>query len=319
MDSFPVFFRMDDAAVAVFGGGEAARRKVRLLAKTPAQIHVFAAQIAPDFVAEFEGRVAWHAPTNCAPILETCRFAIIAEPAPAAAQVAFAAVRAARLPVNRVDEKAWCDFTIPSILDRGRVVAAVASGGAAPVLARDLRGELERIIPPETAALADLAAGLRAAVKIAFSEEKDRRRFWEHFFHGPVARHILAGAPERPMDAIRAAFDAAAHPEGPADPVEAPPLVTLFIPPETHVDDMTLRAFRALQRAEWVALPPGTPPALLEKVRRDADRTAFSGDRTALVAAARLGLRCIVFTADEDAPTLAAALTAEGIATRTLR
>ena len=34
MRLFPAFFYTDDAHVTVFGGGEEARRKVRLLAKT---------------------------------------------------------------------------------------------------------------------------------------------------------------------------------------------------------------------------------------------------------------------------------------------
>ena len=45
MRQFPAFFNMDDASVVVFGGGEEARRKVRLLAATPAHITVIVSQI----------------------------------------------------------------------------------------------------------------------------------------------------------------------------------------------------------------------------------------------------------------------------------
>jgi len=166
VDIFPVFFRMDDAAVAVFGGGETARRKVRLLAKTPAVIHVFADTLDGPFRGEFGEAVNWHPLRTAAKILRDCRFAIIAEEGEGAALAAFQLARASGVPVNSVDRKAWCDFTVPSIMDRGRVVGAIATGGAAPVLAKQLRAAMEEATPPGVAALSAWAAGLRAAVRL---------------------------------------------------------------------------------------------------------------------------------------------------------
>ncbi len=318
MDVFPVFFRMDDARVAVFGGGEEARRKVRLLARTPAEILVFSTAPAPDLTAEFAGRVRWLAPGEAARHLPGCRFAIIAEPCETAALAAFAAARAARVPVNRVDHKGWCDFTVPSILDRGRVVAAIATGGAAPVFARKLRAALEVQMPPGLAGLAELASGLRAAVRIAFSEDRDRRRFWEDVFTGPVADHMLAGDREQALSALDAAFAAALR-SGEAAGQPLP--VGMLAPPDGPADLITLRAFGALQGAEWLGHAAGTDAGLLDLARRDADRceldlaneTASEAARSSLVAAARAGRRCVVIAPLALQPVIRSALDAAGL------
>ena len=41
--------------------------------------------------------------------------------------------------VNVVDDKPYCDFITPSMINRGRIQIAVSSGGASPVLIRYLR------------------------------------------------------------------------------------------------------------------------------------------------------------------------------------
>lgn len=306
MDVFPVFFRMDGAVVAVFGGGDDAARKVRLLAKTPADIVVFASVLSDAFRAEFSGRVR-HVPfEHAADHLPNCRFAIIAELDHALALKAFSLARQAGVPVNRVDHRAWCDFTIPSILDRGRIVAAVASGGAAPVLARDLRGQLETAIPPGIGTLADLAAGLRTAVRIAIDCQTERRRFWEGFFHGPIAEKLLAGDKDGALAAVEAAFVAR-----PASSEHGP--VSLVSPPDGPADMITLRAFRAMQTAEWVAHGADVDPGLLDLVRRDAVRTASPADGDALIKAAKAGNRCVVLLPAAEQIPVQQALDAAGI------
>jgi len=319
MDIFPVFFRMDDAQVAVFGGGEEARRKTRLLARTPAEILVFAETPDPAFRAEFEGRVRWLAPGDAGRHLPACRFAIIAEPDEAAAMAAFAAARQAGLPVNRVDHRAFCDFTVPSILDRGRLTVGVATGGAAPVLARDVRGTLETLLPPALGDLVELSAGLRAAVRIAFADATGRRRFWEAFFQGEVAGRWLAGDRAGAEAALEALFAGAgkdgAVKAGAGKAVATPRQVQILTPPDGPADRISLRAFRALQLAEWVAHGEGTDPALLDLVRRDAERAGPDLSDGVLAAAARQGARCVVIAPAQAHPGVSAALDAAGAAT----
>ena len=70
--------------------------------------------------------------------------------------------------VNVVDNPELCSFIFPAIIDRSPIIAAVSSGGAAPVLARLLRAKIESIIPPAYGRLAHLAEKFRTDVKTAY-------------------------------------------------------------------------------------------------------------------------------------------------------
>ncbi|MEO1101531.1 MAG: NAD(P)-dependent oxidoreductase, partial [Pseudomonadota bacterium] len=111
---------MDGAHVVVFGDGEEAVRKIRLLEKTPVDVRQFA-----------DASVS-----GARDALKGAAFSIVAVADDDLADVAIAMVREAGVPLNAVDRPEHCDFTVPSILDRGDLVAAIGSGGAAPVLAK---------------------------------------------------------------------------------------------------------------------------------------------------------------------------------------
>ena len=101
--------------------------------------------------------------------------------------------RGLRIPVNVVDDPAWCSFIMPSIVDRAPILVAVSSGGASPVLARLLRARLETMIPCGYGRLAAYAAEFREQVKQRFSPPEMRRRFWEKALQGPFAEMVFAG------------------------------------------------------------------------------------------------------------------------------
>jgi siroheme synthase-like protein len=67
--------------------------------------------------------------------------------------------------VNAADDPAHCDFFLPSVLRRGPLVVAVATGGASPALARAVREEIERLLPSEYAVLAETVAEVRRELR----------------------------------------------------------------------------------------------------------------------------------------------------------
>lgn len=73
-------------------------------------------------------------------------------------------------------------FIFPAIIDRSPIVAAISSGGAAPVLARLLRAKLETVISPAYGQLAALAEKFRNPVKKQLQHPQQRRVFWERVF-----------------------------------------------------------------------------------------------------------------------------------------
>ena len=67
--------------------------------------------------------------------------------------------------VNAADDPAFCDFLLPSVLRRGRLVVAVSTGGASPALAARVKQDLEAHVPSEYEALVELAAEVRSELR----------------------------------------------------------------------------------------------------------------------------------------------------------
>ena len=207
MRQFPAFFNMDDARVVVFGGGEEARRKVRLLAKTPAHITVIIGKdIDSGFAQEFAGRITIAPQAEAGAALDVARFAIVACRIDDNTERAITWARQYGVPLNVVDRPDLCDFTVPSIMDRGEIVAAVASGGSAPVLAKSVRAKLEALIPARIGDLAALAGRMRDDVKAKLPDASDRRQFWEQVLNGKAAELAYAGEIEAAEQAMRDAL-----------------------------------------------------------------------------------------------------------------
>ncbi|MEM9668988.1 MAG: siroheme synthase CysG [Pseudomonadota bacterium] len=263
MRLFPTFFNMDDADIAVFGGGEEARRKVRLLVKTPARITVLVGdEIDEGFAEEFAGRITITPFDQYGPVLDVAKFAIIACRVDSRIEEAVTLARQFGVPINVVDHPELCDFIVPSILDRGEIVAAVATGGSAPVLAKSVRAKLEALMPKRIGELTRFARELRPAVYEAFDEFDARRQFWEAALNGQVAERFLEGDEE---GALQAAKDMLAgdKPDGVVHIVGAGP---------GDPELLTLKALRLLQQADIVYYDRLVSADIIDLIRRDADR-----------------------------------------------
>jgi uroporphyrin-III C-methyltransferase/precorrin-2 dehydrogenase/sirohydrochlorin ferrochelatase len=172
--------------------------------------------------------------------------------------------KAAGCLVNVVDRPALCDFTTPSIVDRGRLAVAISTGGAGPVFAKALREKIEALIPARADALLAFADSYRARVK-ANVPEAERRRFWERFFSGSVAAAVLADDVPTAHELMRESLDRSQTEEktgvvhivgaGPGDP-----------------ELLTLKALRVLQSADAIVYDRLVSDDILALARRDADR-----------------------------------------------
>lgn len=265
MRVFPAFFQMEGASVAVFGGGEEARRKVRLLAKTPAQITVLVGdEIDPGFAEEFAGRITIAPFAHYGPVLDVAKFAIIACRVDKRTEDAITLARQFGVPINVVDHPDMCDFVVPSILDRGDIVAGVATGGAAPVLAKSVRMKLEALMPRRIGNLATFAKDLRPTVYEALTNFDDRRRFWESALNGKMAERVLEGDEEGAMDVARDMLGGK-RPDGVVHIVGAGP---------GDPDLLTVKALRLIQQADIVYFDRLVSDEIMDLVRRDATRVS---------------------------------------------
>ena len=183
MDNFPIFLEIKNKPVLVIGGGDIAYRKIKLLIKSKPNIKVVAKNVCEEILDLKEKysidilKKEFH--------LDDIEFPIIIIAATnnklLNKQIAKEGLRK-KIPVNVVDQPALCTFTMGSIVERGSLVISISSSGKAPVLVRQLREKIEKLIPDSYKDLVDLAGSLRDKVKKLIKIDNKRRIFWEKFF-----------------------------------------------------------------------------------------------------------------------------------------
>ncbi len=295
MKRLPLFLDLSEAPCLVIGGGEVAARKIASLVDAGARVTIVApalgdaaAELAERHDLDVELRKFEEAD------IHGRLFVIAATGDSEVNRRAFAACRERRVLINTVDDAALSSAIFPSIVDRAPVTVAVSTGGASPTLARRIREQIETLLPAATGRLADFLGRRRARVRAAVPDIDARRRLWERALDGNVAAFIGNGD-EIAADAELERLVAGDPPEGFVSLVGAGP---------GDPDLLTLKALRALQRADVIYHDNLVAPAVLELGRRDARRVyvgkrrAFAGARQAdinalMLADAKQGLRVV--------------------------
>ena len=246
MDVFPAFFPLSNASVVVVGDGEAAQAKARLFAHSPAVlVH------APAARARDPG------------LYEGALLVFLALDDEAVRLDALAAARSAGALVNVVDHQELGDFHTPAIVDRSPLIAAIGTGGAAPMLATLLRNRLEARWPEGLGPLAEMARALQPRVRETLSQPLARRAFWRRVLEGPAAQAVFAGD----LDEARRLAEAEL-----AEPAPRGRVMLLQAP--ARADLLSLAAVRALGTADRIVAEPATGREILAFARREAPRAA---------------------------------------------
>lgn len=263
MDHFPIFLSTQNSRIIVSGGGDAALAKLRLLMKTRARITVFAAEPAREIEQwHHEGRLTLvsrameHGDAVCAKLFYGAN-----EDATEDARTALLA-RACGALINIVDNLEDSQFITPAIVDRDPVTIAIGTEGAAPVLARAIKADLEERLPQSLGTLARIGKTFRKA-SYALSFGRARRDFWRAFYFDAGPKAISEGE-EQVLPALEDLLDTHLNKTarvghvafvsgGPGDP-----------------ELLTLKARRALDEADVVIYDRLITPEILELARREA-------------------------------------------------
>ena len=182
-------------------------------------------------------------------------FIAMAEPEGIAADL-----RARGVLVNVMDRPDLCDFTVPSLLERGAVQIAVGTGGVSAGLAKALRLRLETLLPPGLGALAQALGAARGALRQRLPDAASRRRALDAALaQGGLLDPLDPGSPDR----------VGAWLAGTADSSSETVTVTLR---SADPDDLTLGEARLLGSADRVIHDAGVPSAIMARLRADAVR-----------------------------------------------
>lgn len=241
MHSLPLFHRVSGRAVIVLGEGPAAEAKRRLVERAG-------------------GRVAGDEDP-------AARLAFVAFGEEARDQAAAERLRARGVLVNVVDRPELCDFTTPSLLERGPMLVAIGSGGVSAGLTKALRLRLEEWIPDGLGRLATRIGEARDRIKQRLPDAAERRGALD-----------AAVGPGGPLDLL-GEHDADAVERWLADAPVASAERHEFVLAGDDPDDLTLRQARLLGTADVIRHDSAVPAAILARARADAERRALDDPR----------------------------------------
>jgi uroporphyrin-III C-methyltransferase/precorrin-2 dehydrogenase/sirohydrochlorin ferrochelatase len=259
MRYLPLFRDINGRDCLVVGGGAIAFRKIRLLRRAGGRVTVIAPSLTDKLMAfgETDKIDFILRPFEADDVAG--RVLVVAATGDRAVNAAVsAAARNIGVPVNVVDDAALSDVVMPAIVDRNPLIVAISSGGAAPVLARNIRAAIEAMLPANLGQLAETARALRDNVRQRITDPVKRLRFWERYFLGwrGGSRGSAGNAGSAIEEFGRSANDGqvAIVGAGPGDP-----------------DLLTLKALHRLQDADVIIHDRLVGPAILDYARRDAD------------------------------------------------
>jgi uroporphyrin-III C-methyltransferase/precorrin-2 dehydrogenase/sirohydrochlorin ferrochelatase len=263
MDHFPIFLRVHGRRIVLSGGGDAALAKLRLLLKTTAHITVFAPAPADEIVAWAQAGDLKLVRRRMAPGDTLCAALFYAADEDAAEDARTSAIaRADGALVNVVDNLEDSQFITPAIVDRDPVTVAIGTEGAAPVLARAIKADLESRLPMSLGPLARIGKSFRKVAE-ALPFGRARRDFWRDYYFKTGPEMIKQGE-----EAVHSALDdlLTDHLERKARPGH----VHFVGAGPGDPDLLTMKARRALDEADVVIYDRLISQPILELARREA-------------------------------------------------
>lgn len=162
MEYYPIFLDMAGRSCVVIGGGAVAEHKTSGLLQTGAHVTVVSPELSSKLASLVrQGKVRHIARAYRSGDLQGYALAFVATDNPEVNAAVHREGKERGVWVNTADDPAHCDFILPSVLRRGELVVAVATGGASPALSRAIREELEAYFTEDYATLAAIVGKVR--------------------------------------------------------------------------------------------------------------------------------------------------------------
>ena len=261
---FPAFFRVAGKVAAVYGNGEEAFAKVRLLLNTQAELAIYADDPDETFAKFLLDRaLPFHKVGFDENQLDGVTLVFAATGNGELDRKIVAAARRKKIPANAVDQPDQCDFYTPALVNRAPVAVAIGTEGAGPVLAQMIRAQVDQMLSPSLGRLAWLASTYRSAVDTLLPRGVTRRIFWRRFFSGAVADSVSVGNLSHARRSATRLLRSMDKVDGHVWLVGAGPGAE---------DLLTLRAQRVMMEADVIVYDALVPQAIVDMGRRDAER-----------------------------------------------
>lgn len=258
----PLFHKLEGRKVIVAGHGNGAVWKAELIAATGAEVLLLIGQepteYAQNILDNSQNLIKYETRKWEESDLKGAALAIAESSSDEDAISFVAAARKYFVPVNIIDRPEFCEFQFGAIVNRSPLVIGISTDGASPALGQNLRGRFEAMLPAPIANWVKKAQEWRPLIKEKELDFGARRAFWHRF----AAKALLEPTRipnDKDLDDL---VGGAGETIGEVALVGAGP---------GNAELLTLKAVRALQRAEIVLFDDLVSQEVLDFARREAE------------------------------------------------
>jgi len=172
MKCFPFFVDIENKKCLIVGGGKVAQRKVEKLLPYGPDITLCAPDVTDELLQIKEINILQEPFRE--ELLENADMVIAATDDPELNHRISELCRGGRIPVNVVDDRDYCSFIFPALINRGCMTIGITTGGASPLAARKIRELIEDSLPDNLEEALEFLDSIRDEVKQHYATESER-------------------------------------------------------------------------------------------------------------------------------------------------
>jgi precorrin-2 dehydrogenase/sirohydrochlorin ferrochelatase len=205
MRYYPIFLDLRGRRCTVVGGGRVAERKVQLLLRAGARVHVISPAVTPRLAmlaarkritltkrayrsGDLEVRASSRqdGPRGARPVL-----VFAATDSPTAQEAVQRHAEKIGAFVNSADNARESNFIVPASFAQGDLLVAISTSGASPALARRLRRHLQLTLGREYRANLQFLQKARKLVMKTVADKRQRTKIFRQLSQSPVMDWIV--------------------------------------------------------------------------------------------------------------------------------
>ena len=168
----PLFLEMDHKNVLIAGTGEVGERRARRFLEAGANVVMLGSHAPPEIL---ELGASLEPPKDAAKWVEWAELVVTATPDTDLNQE-LADLAGSKL-VNRADEPEKGNFIVPSSFFIGDVQICIYTGGKSPLMAKELRKKIQKVIKTEDVLQLELQDFARNILKEQVEDQKTRKKY----------------------------------------------------------------------------------------------------------------------------------------------
>ncbi len=202
---YPVFLDLHGRLAVVVGGGSVAERKISTLLEYGADVVCVAPLVTPGIDALVaQGLIEHEQRGYVRGDLAGAFVVVCATDSTEVNRAVYQEAEGQGCLVNVVDVPELCNFIVPSIVKRGPLQIAISTGGAAPVVAKRIRRELEEHYGEEWECYVRLLGQVRCLVlERVPGGEPVRKPIFEAIAASDLYDRVMSGVCPDPEDVFR--------------------------------------------------------------------------------------------------------------------